>query len=63
MARRTQFDPLACIPSSEAIREPLDETERLARRLRILLRTAEAIERGGDGEEQPSSELEVAHAE
>ena len=33
---RTKYDPLACIPSEEAIRVKLHETEILAARLRIL---------------------------
>lgn len=38
------FDPLALIPSAEAIRRKLAEIIEQARRLKILLRTAERIE-------------------
>lgn len=38
------FDPLACIPSADAIRKRLDETRELARKLAILLKTAEGLE-------------------
>jgi hypothetical protein len=40
---RKPFDPLAVIPSPEAIRERLDETLELAERLRLLLDLAERI--------------------
>ena len=53
------FDPLAYIPSPKAIRRRLDETERLARRLRILLGTAEAIERDESGESEAARRQEV----
>lgn len=46
------YDPLSCIPSADAIRRRLTDTERTAERLRILLETAERIERQG----QPSSQ-------
>ncbi|MFO0847311.1 MAG: hypothetical protein U0871_01955 [Gemmataceae bacterium] len=42
MARK-QYDPLAVIPSPEAIRERLTETLTLAERLRILLDLAERL--------------------
>ncbi len=41
---RKSFDPLAVIPSSQAIREKLAETESLAVRLRILLDLAGKLE-------------------
>ena len=44
MHRREPVDPLACIPSSKAIREKLEELSHTAERWRILLRTAEQIE-------------------
>jgi len=42
MPRRT-FDPLACIPAPEIVREKLNEAETLAQRLRILLELAERL--------------------
>jgi hypothetical protein len=42
LARRP-YDPLAVIPSPEAIRERLTETLTLAERLRILLDLAERL--------------------
>jgi hypothetical protein len=38
------YDPLKCIPSADAVRKRLAETREEARRLGILLRTAEQIE-------------------
>ena len=40
---RHPFDPLHFIPSPEAIRAKLRETETLAQRLRILLEVAERL--------------------
>lgn len=40
---RKPYDPLAMIPSPEAIRERLTETLTLAERLRILLELAERL--------------------
>jgi hypothetical protein len=40
---RKPYDPLAVIPSPEAIRERLTETLTLAERLRILLELAERL--------------------
>lgn len=46
MARRNEkFDPLAFIPSASVVRERLKQVNEEARRLGILLRTAEEIER------------------
>lgn len=42
MPRRT-YDPLACIPSPDVIRDKLRETLTLAERLRILLDLAERL--------------------
>jgi hypothetical protein len=43
LARNRPFDPLALIPSTEAIKERLAETEVLAGRLRLLLELAERL--------------------
>ena len=40
---RTPYDPLAVIPSPDAIRQRLTETLTLAERLRILLELAERL--------------------
>lgn len=40
---RKPYDPLAIIPSPEAIRERLTETLTLAERLRLLLELAERL--------------------
>jgi hypothetical protein len=50
------YDPLGCIPSADAIRKRLAETRETARRLGILLRTAEEIERESDHEELQKAE-------
>ncbi len=42
--RRTEYDPLACIPSVPIIEKRLQDAECEARRLRVLLKTAKAIE-------------------
>ncbi len=42
------FDPFKCIPSAKAVRRRLEEIHEEARRLGVLLRTAEEIESGGD---------------
>jgi hypothetical protein len=34
------YDPLTCIPSAEAVRRRLSETQELARKLGVLLKTA-----------------------
>lgn len=44
MRRSRGFDPFSCIPSPQAIRERLEEIQEQARKLGILLRTAEEIE-------------------
>lgn len=41
--RAKNFDPLQFIPRPEAIQDRLEQTERLASRLRILLRVAREI--------------------
>lgn len=41
--RRTDYDPLACIPSVTIIEQRLQDAECEARRLRVLLKTAKAI--------------------
>jgi len=38
------YDPLTCIPSAEAVRRRLSETQELARKLGVLLKTAEELE-------------------
>jgi hypothetical protein len=40
---RKPYDPLACIPSPDAIRARLTETLTLAERLRVLLDLAERL--------------------
>jgi hypothetical protein len=47
---RKTFDPLKYIPSADAIRKRLDETRELARKLAILLKTAEGLERKASAE-------------
>jgi hypothetical protein len=47
---RKESDPLSFIPSPDAIRRRLTQTERLATRLRILLRVSEEIRANGDSE-------------
>lgn len=47
MAAKRGFDPFGCIPTSKAIRKRLEEVQEQARRLRILLQTAEGIEQQG----------------
>ena len=45
--QRTTYDPLACIPSVRIIEQRLRDAERETRRLRVLLKTAKAIEAEG----------------
>lgn len=45
--REREYDPLSVIPTTATIRQRLERTQEQARRLRILLRTAERIERNG----------------
>lgn len=40
---RHDFDPLASIPQPQVVREKLQDVERIAQRLRTLLRFAEEI--------------------
>jgi hypothetical protein len=47
MSRIKGFDAFSCIPSAQAIRQRLAELQEQARKLGILLRTAEEIEREG----------------
>lgn len=42
---KREYDPLSVIPSTQAIRQRLEGIQEQARRLKILLRTAEQIER------------------
>ena len=44
----TTFDPLNCTPSAAAVRIRLAEIQEEARRLDILLKTAEEIEKEGN---------------
>jgi hypothetical protein len=60
---RRPYDPLAVIPSPEAIRERLTETLTLAERLRILLELAERLRlpiTTADHLPQPASRKAVA---
>ena len=60
---RQPFDPLHFIPSPEAIRAKLRETETLAERLRILLEVAERLHLPlitGDDLPQPAARKAVA---
>lgn len=45
MKRNRKFNPLSYIPSADVVRQKLSETKEQARRLEVLLRTAEEIER------------------
>ena len=56
---KREHDPLNCIPSAEVIRRRLKATEETARKLRVLLKTAEAIE--VRQEREPRDESEVSH--
>jgi hypothetical protein len=53
-------DPLTFIPSADAIRRSLSETEDRARKLRILLDVAEKIE--GKPHDKAADRRELAHA-
>ena len=44
---KREYDPLSVIPSTGMIRKRLETAQEQARRLSILLRTAEEIERDG----------------
>jgi hypothetical protein len=56
---RKPFDPLTYIPSPEVIQGHLDQTEQLARRLRILLRVAREIQETEGQPEAAASGREV----
>jgi hypothetical protein len=43
LPHKKPFDPLAMLPSADAIRQRLNETLTLAERLRILLKTVEQL--------------------
>ena len=49
------YDPLRCIPPADVIRKRLALAEQTANRLRILLKTAEEIERV-----EPVEEIEAS---
>ena len=49
MSRKT-FDPLACIPTPDAVRQKLKETLSLAERLRILLDLSERLQQSSIAE-------------
>lgn len=50
MARKI-WDPLAYIPSAQAVREKLEETQEIVRKLHVLLDVAERLERAGSKDE------------
>lgn len=52
------YDPLKCIPSSDAVRKRLDALREQARRLGILLKTAEELEQGKAGDSDASTEVD-----
>lgn len=45
---KTDYDPLACIPSADIVRRRLHEERRIVKGLEVLLETAERIETGTD---------------
>lgn len=45
MARLRGYDPYSAIPSADLLRRRLAELQEQSRRMKILLRTAEAIDR------------------
>jgi hypothetical protein len=56
MARR-HYDPLACIPSPEVIRDKLHETLTKAERLRVLLELSERLRLRREEIDPPVSRL------
>jgi hypothetical protein len=44
-----EYDPLAAIPRPEVVREKLNDVERIAQRLRTLLRVSEEIHEDKEG--------------
>jgi hypothetical protein len=55
MSNRREYDPLSAIPKPDVIREKLDEVERKAARLRVLLRVSEELHsQTNSTEETPS---------
>lgn len=54
------FDPLACIPSADALRERLSETVELARKLEILLQVAEQLQVQGSTDESVREDSDKA---
>ena len=59
---KREYDPLSVIPSKEAIRQKLEALQEQARRLGILLRTAEEIERDGQDAKAGQQRQGVADA-
>lgn len=54
-----EYDPLSCIPSADAVRKRLAARLEEARKLEILLRTAEQIESAGEGRTEAQGAKEV----
>jgi hypothetical protein len=50
MPNKREYDPLSVIPSATIVRQRLERTEAQARKLRILLQTAEQLERADQDE-------------
>lgn len=55
MTRLYRGDPLRRIPPAATLRRRLEDTREAARRLAILLETAERLEREGDSDEADST--------
>ena len=56
---KADYDPLTCIPSVDALTERIRREERLLRRLRILLRTARAIQQNATAATEAADRREV----
>lgn len=62
MAERVRgYDPFSAIPRAETLRRRLAELQEQARRLKILLRTAELIEREQSDADAAEAGKGVAH--
>ena len=56
------YDPLSQIPKAKTVRTCLQETERKAAKLRVLLRIAEEVEAEHTSEQTQHKRQEVTHA-
>jgi hypothetical protein len=52
MPKNRSYNPLVCIPPAQAVEESLRKAQERVRQLKILLKTARAIERSQPGRQE-----------